>query len=174
METLIAHRIKLHRPMATKSSRIPAAQPSSAETAPWLLRIHQFPPKPTYFRVKIWRRLGRLSVYNCPKGRETHVEFNPLTETLGDATVTPWAPANKIFDDVPHLTRSAMNLTVMQSTDLSLVDIIRKAQNPKPGTPWYAIPQIYNGHAVVDVKIADGRGGSETLHINSRSGKRVK
>ncbi len=26
----------------------------------WLLLIHQIPPKPNYFRVKIWRRLQRL------------------------------------------------------------------------------------------------------------------
>ena len=26
----------------------------------WLLVIHQIPPKPNYFRVKIWRRLQRL------------------------------------------------------------------------------------------------------------------
>ncbi|RUA00520.1 MAG: ChrB protein, partial [Deltaproteobacteria bacterium] len=26
----------------------------------WLLLIHQIPPKPDYFRVKIWRRLRKV------------------------------------------------------------------------------------------------------------------
>ena len=41
----------------------------------WLLLIHQIPPKPNYFRVKIWRRLQKLgavaiknSVYALPSG----------------------------------------------------------------------------------------------------------
>ena len=47
----------------------------------WLLLIHQIPPKPSYFRVKIWRRLQRLgavalknSVYVLPRteGEDLH------------------------------------------------------------------------------------------------------
>ena len=26
----------------------------------WLLLFHQIPPKPDYFRVKVWRRLQRI------------------------------------------------------------------------------------------------------------------
>jgi hypothetical protein len=44
----------------------------------WLLLIHQIPPKPDYFRVKIWRRLQRVgavaiknSVYVLPKSDQT-------------------------------------------------------------------------------------------------------
>ena len=33
--------------------------PESGEVQ-WLLLIHQIPPEPTYFRVKIWRRLQKL------------------------------------------------------------------------------------------------------------------
>ena len=43
-------------------------------TPRWLLLIHQIPPKPNYFRVKIWRRLRRIgavalknSVYVLPR-----------------------------------------------------------------------------------------------------------
>jgi hypothetical protein len=36
------------------------ASDSSAQTARWLLLIHQLPPKPDYLRVKIRRRLRRL------------------------------------------------------------------------------------------------------------------
>ncbi|MBI1852262.1 MAG: chromate resistance protein [Planctomycetes bacterium] len=48
----------------------------------WLLLIHQLPPKPSYFRVKIWRRLQRLgavaiknSVYALPKNEQTQEDF---------------------------------------------------------------------------------------------------
>ena len=48
----------------------------------WLLLIHQLPPKPDYFRVKIWRRLQRLgavaiknSVYVLPKNDQTQEDF---------------------------------------------------------------------------------------------------
>lgn len=114
-----------------------------------------------------------LSVYNCPKGRDVDAEHNVLTETSGDPTASPWAPGNEVFTDAKHLTRSAMNLTVMQTTKLSLVDLIKKAVYLRAGTPWYAIPQIYKGHQVVDIKIADGKGGSETLHLDARNGSQV-
>lgn len=48
----------------------------------WLLLIHQLPPKPDYFRVKIWRRLQRVgsvaiknSVYVLPKTDESQEDF---------------------------------------------------------------------------------------------------
>src|SRR5260370_36619343 len=48
----------------------------------WLLLIHQIPPKPDYFRVKIWRRLQRVgavaiknSVYVLPKSDQTLEDF---------------------------------------------------------------------------------------------------
>ncbi|HEX6101790.1 MAG TPA: chromate resistance protein ChrB domain-containing protein [Alphaproteobacteria bacterium] len=49
----------------------------TAKPAHWLLLIHQLPPKPDYFRVKIWRRLQGLgavpvknSVYVLPRSDE--------------------------------------------------------------------------------------------------------
>ena len=48
----------------------------------WVLLIHQIPPKPDYFRVKVWRRLQRLgavaiknSVYVLPRSDETVEDF---------------------------------------------------------------------------------------------------
>ena len=48
----------------------------------WVLLIHQIPPKPDYFRVKVWRRLQRLgavaikdSVYVLPRTEETMEDF---------------------------------------------------------------------------------------------------
>src|SRR5215510_7333862 len=62
----------------------------------WLLLIHQLPPKPHYFRVKIWRRLQRLgavaiknSVYVLPKNDQTQEDFQwvlrEITEVAEEA-----------------------------------------------------------------------------------------
>jgi len=57
---------------------------------PWLLLIHNIPPKPDYFRVKIWRRLQKIgavaiknSVYVLPKSEPALVDFQ---WTLGEIT----------------------------------------------------------------------------------------
>jgi hypothetical protein len=58
---------------------------SKAEVTPWLLLIHQLPPKPAYLRVKIWRRLQSLgaisvknSVYALPAGEQALEDFQWL------------------------------------------------------------------------------------------------
>ena len=64
----------------------------------WLLLIHQIPPKPNYFRVKIWRRLQRLgavgiknSVYALPSSDQAHEDLNwvlrEIVEGGGDASL---------------------------------------------------------------------------------------
>ena len=64
----------------------------------WLLLIHHVPPKPNYFRVKVWRRLQRLgaaaiknSVYVLPRTEQTHEDFEwvmrEIVEGGGDASI---------------------------------------------------------------------------------------
>src|SRR5262249_7009043 len=64
----------------------------------WLLLIHQVPPKPAYFRVKVWRRLQRLgavaiknSVYVLPRTEQTYEDFEwvmrEIIEGGGDASI---------------------------------------------------------------------------------------
>ena len=64
----------------------------------WLLLIHQLPPKPDYFRVKIWRRLQRIgavaiknSVYVLPFTDEASEDFQWLRQEItaggGEAAV---------------------------------------------------------------------------------------
>src|SRR5258708_32192831 len=55
----------------------------------WLLLIHQIPPKPDYFRVKIWRRLQRVgaaaiknSVYVLPKSDQTLEDFQWIAREI--------------------------------------------------------------------------------------------
>ncbi|CEJ12296.1 Chromate resistance exported protein [bacterium YEK0313] len=58
-------------------------------TAPWLLLIHQLPPKPAYFRVKIWRRLQGLgavavksTVYALPASSDAQEDFEWLLREI--------------------------------------------------------------------------------------------
>jgi len=64
----------------------------------WLLLIHQLPPKPDYFRVKIWRRLQGLgaiaiknSVYALPFSAQASEDFQWLRKEItaggGEASV---------------------------------------------------------------------------------------
>lgn len=64
----------------------------------WLLLIHQIPPKPDYFRVKVRRRLTRVgavalksSVYVLPRTEETLEDFQWLLREIvaegGEATL---------------------------------------------------------------------------------------
>ena len=64
----------------------------------WLLLIHQIPPKPNYFRVKIWRRLQKLgavgiknSVYALPNNDQAQEDLNwvlrEIVEGGGDASL---------------------------------------------------------------------------------------
>src|SRR4051812_30363009 len=57
----------------------------------WLMLVHQLPPKPAYFRVKIWRRLQGLgavliksSVYALPASAEAQEDFVWLLREIQD------------------------------------------------------------------------------------------
>jgi len=63
----------------------------AAEPALWLLLIHQLPPKPAYFRVKIWRRLQALgavlvknAVYALPSNEQTREDFEWLLKEISE------------------------------------------------------------------------------------------
>ena len=75
-----------------------AEKEKSAREPGWLLLIHQIPPKPNYFRVKIWRRLQKLgavaiknSVYALPAGEQAQEDLNwilrEIVEGGGDASL---------------------------------------------------------------------------------------
>jgi hypothetical protein len=64
-------------------------QDSTVSRPPWLLLIHQLPPKPDYLRVKVRRRLHRIgamplrgSVYVLPASEEAREDFEWLGEEI--------------------------------------------------------------------------------------------
>ncbi|PYP61432.1 MAG: ChrB protein, partial [Gemmatimonadetes bacterium] len=57
----------------------------------WLLLFHQIPPKPDYFRVKVWRRLQRIgavavknSVWVLPYNDQAVEDFRWLLQEIVD------------------------------------------------------------------------------------------
>ncbi len=70
----------------------------TADTRTWFLLLHQLPPQPAYFRVKIWRRLQALgavavknSVYALPATEAALEDFQWLAQEIvaggGEATI---------------------------------------------------------------------------------------
>src|SRR5438093_8657729 len=75
----------------------PAARPrprlmsKGTATGRWLLLFHQIPPKPDYFRVKVWRRLQRIgavavknSVWVLPYNDQAVEDFRWLLQEIVD------------------------------------------------------------------------------------------
>ncbi|MFL5457925.1 MAG: chromate resistance protein ChrB domain-containing protein [Myxococcales bacterium] len=92
---------------------------TTAREPGWLLLIHQIPPKPNYFRVKIWRRLQRLgavgiknSVYALPASDQAHEDLNwvlrEIVEGGGDASLVEARFVEGLTDEaVKEMFRSA-------------------------------------------------------------------
>lgn len=70
----------------------------SADEPRWLLLIHQIPPKPSYLRVKIWRRIQRIgavaiknTVYVLPQSEQANEDLQwvlrEIVEGGGDGTI---------------------------------------------------------------------------------------
>ena len=81
-----------------RSRRLVDPEPLAVKEGRWLLLIHQLPPKPDYFRVKIWRRLQGLgavaiknSVYALPFSAQASEDFQWLRKEItaggGEASV---------------------------------------------------------------------------------------
>src|SRR5215208_3785269 len=67
---------------------MPAPEPGAQ---PWLLLIHQIPPKPDYFRVRVGRRLQRIgavaiksSVYVLPATEQAMEDFQWILREIVD------------------------------------------------------------------------------------------
>ena len=67
------------------------ALPGSDVRYAWLLLAHQLPPKPAYFRVKVWRRLQGLgavaiknSLYVLPAGEQAQEDFQWLLREINE------------------------------------------------------------------------------------------
>lgn len=92
----------------------------------WLLLFHQIPPKPNYFRVKIWRRLQKLgavavknSIYVLPKSDQAQEDFQwvlrEIVEGGGEATLCEARLVEGLTDEqVEALFRTARSADYQQ------------------------------------------------------------
>src|SRR5436305_15063297 len=81
-----------HSPDTTSPSPSPSREQTGPTAVRWLLLIHQIPPKPTYLRVKMGRRLQRVgavaiknSVYALPAGPEAYEDFQWIVREIDEA-----------------------------------------------------------------------------------------
>lgn len=110
---------------------------------------------------KLW-----LGVYAAKNGRGADAEHNTLIELKGEPNAAAWKPETEVFADKEHLTRSAMQLTLMQLTKASLADIVTQASAGKTGTPYSAIPEVKKGKPVVVVMFATTDGKTHAVDVD--------
>lgn len=109
--------------------------------ARWLLLIHQIPPKPDYFRVKVRRRLNRIgahllknSVYVLPNSEESLEDFLWLAQEIraggGEAAVVEAAfVAGYTDDEVSAMVDSARASVGHEPPEAA-------AERIEPGRTW--------------------------------------
>lgn len=112
---------------------------------------------------KLWR-----SVYTAKDGREQDAEHNTLIELKGEPNTASWKPDTEVFEDKKHLTRAAMQLTLMQLTKMSLAQIVAKSSADQTGTVYSAIPTVKGGKPVVVVLFAMPNGKTAAVDVDLR------
>ncbi|HEY3221943.1 MAG TPA: chromate resistance protein ChrB domain-containing protein [Gemmatimonadales bacterium] len=99
----------------------------------WLLLLHQLPPKPDYFRVKIWRRLQGLgavaiknSVYALPFSAQASEDFQWLRKEItaggGEASVCRAAFVDGLSD-------TQVEALFHAARDAEYAEVARAAEN---------------------------------------------
>src|SRR2546428_8453731 len=105
----------------------------------WVLLIHQIPPKPDYFRVKVWRRLQRLgavaiknSVYVLPRSDETVEDFQwQMREIVAGGGEASVCEANF----VDGLTDTQIEALFRAARDADYGEIVADAQRLRKAAP---------------------------------------
>ena len=111
-----------------------------------------------------------LSVYNAKKGMGLEAEYNVLTEMKGDATAAAWQPKLETFEDKEHIARASTQLTLMQTTRMTLSELIQKAAGAN-GKVFSAIPMIKSGRGVVEMLVALPEGKYSTVILDVKTGE---
>src|SRR5436853_1204684 len=96
-----------------------------------------------------------LSVYTAEKGLAVPAEKNVLQELSGSPEQDKWTPKVEVFNDVPHVARSAEQLAVMSLGRKSLAAVIAEVRKTHPGTVFSITPAIRNHRPVALVLLAN-------------------
>ena len=146
----------------------------------WLLLIHQLPPKPDYFRVKIWRRLQGLgavaiknSVYALPFSAQTSEDFQWLRKEItaggGEASVCRASFVDGLGDpQIEALFRTAR--------DVEYAEVTRAAEQVESTAEIARLERRLRDITVLDHFGAAGRRGAETAmaKLKAQSNSRSK
>lgn len=115
-----------------------------------------------------------LSVYTARAGLGKDAEQNALIELSGDPTQSTWKTDAEVFEDKKHLTRSAMQLTLVQLSKLTLTEAINKAEAAQPGTVYSITPAVRDGNPVFNLKVAKAEGKSVNVVVDGKTGEASK
>jgi hypothetical protein len=115
-----------------------------------------------------------LSVYSARRGMKPDAEHNTLVEYKAEAALETWDPPAEVFRDVPHVARSATQLTLLQANRTSLEDAIKQASSIQTGTVYSAIPTVTDGGPSVRVSFATSDGRTAVIDVDLRTGKAEK
>lgn len=81
-----------------------------------------------------------LSIYVAGKGANAPAEQNQLQELSGDASADKWNPKTEVFQDVPHIARSAQQLTLVALGHINLIKMLERAQKEHNGKVYSITP----------------------------------
>lgn len=112
---------------------------------------------------KLW-----LSAYGAKAGLDKCAEKNELFELKGDATADRWQPERELFQDKEHLTRASGQLTLMQTTQLTLDAAVAKGAALKKGNVYSAIPMLKDGKTAINVRIRTASGQGIAVVIDGK------
>lgn len=108
-----------------------------------------------------------LSVYVAGKGAGVAAENNVLKELSGDATAGKWKPKTEVFADVPHVARSAQQLTLIAIGHTELTKVIDRAQQEHRGKVYSITPMLVNNTPQISVLlINNGKSSEYTYQIS--------
>lgn len=113
---------------------------------------------------KLW-----LSAYGAKAGLDKCAEKNELFELKGDAAADEWRPAREVFRDKEHLTRASAQLTLLQTTALTLEAALAKAEATKKGAVYSAIPVLKDGKTAVAVRARGANGQNVQILVDEKT-----
>src|SRR6266852_741401 len=96
-----------------------------------------------------------LSVYTAENGLTTDAEHSVLKELSGSPEAAAWNPEVEVFKDPEHLKRAAEQQTLMVLSQMSLLDVIAKAQKQQPGTVFSVTPLVVGHQPKFNVLVAN-------------------
>jgi len=108
-------------------------KPDGGAAGRWLLLIHQLPPKPDYFRVKIWRRLQGIgavaiknSVYALPFNPQSAEDFQWLRKEIAAGGGEAFVCRASFVDG---LTDPQIEALFRAARDAEYAEVTRAAEN---------------------------------------------